>query len=356
LNQTPVPRVLIVDDTPENVALLSSVLTGYRLSVALNGLEALRVAGDVRPDLIMLDVMMPGIDGFEVCRRLKADAGTADIPVIFLTAQDDEPAEAEGFRAGAVDYVTRPFRPSVVCARVATHLALLSARRELASQNGILEEKVANRTIQLHEAVVRLRERSLETILRLARAAEFKDDDTGSHLLRMSDYAAIVARQLGLTPDEVDVILHAAPMHDIGKIGIPDQILCKPGKLDPEERAMMMRHCEIGAKILSGSDSEMIQTAETIAWTHHERWDGKGYPRNLEGEDIPLVGRIAAIADVFDALTTKRPYKEAFPVDRAFTILREERGRQFDPRVVDAFFVQEEEILAVRARLGAFQG
>jgi putative two-component system response regulator len=344
-------RILIVDDTPENIRILAGLLSDYPLSVATDGEQALEVAASIhRPDLILLDVMMPGLDGFEVCRRLKADPDTRDVPVIFITTQMDAEHEMKGFEVGGVDYIAKPFNPLVVRARVDTHISLLTARRDLARQNAVLEVRVAERTAQLREALAKVKDASLETTVRLARAAEYKDDDTGFHVLRMSHYAAAVARRLGLSAEDVETILHASPMHDVGKIGIPDRILLKPGKLDPDEWEIMRRHSEMGARILSGSESPMIRLAETIAWTHHEKWDGSGYPRGFKGEEIPLEGRIVAIADVFDALTTRRPYKEPFTLEKSNGILREGAGWHFDPAVVEAFFAVQDEIHAIKGR------
>ncbi len=347
----PKQRILVVDDTPENIDILVEVLSDYQRIVALDGAKALEKAGAVnKPDLILLDVMMPGMDGFEVCRRLKQDPQTRDIPVIFITALDEDKDETRGLELGGVDYITKPFSPAVVQARVRTHLALKKAQTELANQNVILEQRVTERTAQLRRAVDKLKEASLETIIRLSRAAEYKDDDTGAHVLRMSHYAAAVARQMGWNEADTEKLLHAAPMHDIGKIGIPDRILLKPGKLDDEEWKIMRRHSHMGTEILTGSDSPVICLAEVVAYTHHEKWDGSGYPRGLAGEDIPLEGRITAIADVFDALTSKRPYKDPFPLDKSLAIIREGRGAHFDPQVVDAFFAVEKELLEIKAR------
>ncbi len=353
MESTPVEsgRLLIVDDTPENIEILGELLEEYKVFFTLDGEKALEKARiDPQPDLILLDVMMPGMDGFEVCQLLKADESTKHIPIIFVTALGDSTDETRGLELGAVDYVTKPFSPAVVKSRVRMHLELQRARRALANQNQLLEVTVSERTRQLRGAFDRIRHSSHETIVRLSRAAEFKDDDTGAHVLRMSHYAEAIARQLGLPAKECEDLLHAAPMHDVGKIGIPDRILLKPGKLDSEEWQIMRRHCKMGADILAGSDSDVIALGEVVALTHHEKWDGSGYPRQLSGEDIPIVGRITAIADVFDALTSKRPYKEPFSLEKSFRIIREGRGNHFDPAVVDAFFAVEKTILAIKDR------
>ena len=220
----------------------------------------------------------------------------------------------------------------------------------LAAQNQILEDEVTKRTRALRKALEKIKQRSLETILRLSKAAEYKDDDTGNHLLRMSSYCGAISRQLGQEAKQTEQLLHAAPMHDVGKIGIPDHILLKPGKLDANEWEIMKSHSLIGFDILSGSDSSVIQLAATVALTHHEKWDGSGYPKRLKEQDIPLPGRIVAIADVFDALTSKRPYKEPFSTEKSFSIIKESRGTHFDPDVVDAFFRAEEDILKIKKR------
>lgn len=335
--------ILIVDDTPQNIDLFTHILSDtYSVKAALNGEKALKIAGaDKKPDLILLDIMMPGMNGYEVCRALKADPLTKKIPVIFITAKGHVDDETKGFDLGAADYITKPVSPPIVRARLKTHL-------DLYDQSRLLEQKVRERTSQLINAFEEIKNASLDTIHRLSMAAEFKDEDTGAHVKRMSNYASIVARKLGLDDTLVESILYAAPMHDIGKIGIPDHILLKPGKLTPEEWEIMKQHTTFGGRILEGSENEFIRLGETIARTHHEKWDGSGYPSGLKGHDIPMEGRIVAIADVFDALTSRRPYKEPFSIEKSFAIIREGRGTQFDPDVVDAFFDSKEEILTIK--------
>jgi putative two-component system response regulator len=338
-------EILIVDDTSLNLDVLSSLLSVYRLRLASDGTTALRMAQQEPPDLILLDVLMPGLDGFEVCRRLQADPRTCEIPVIFITALGDHENETVGFEVGGVDYITKPFNPMVVRARVQTHLELKAVWDALRDENARLESRVEARTAELQAALNRLRGSAIDTVLRLGLAAEYKDDQTGRHVLRMAHYAVAVARQLGWNAADLDRLFHAALMHDIGKLALPDSILQKTGPLNAEEWAIVKRHPLVGARILSGSDSEIIQLAEVVALTHHEKWDGSGYPRELKGEAIPLVGRIVAICDVFDALTVRRPYKPAFPLDRAYSILRQGSGSHFDPGVVHAFFAAESEVL-----------
>src|SRR5579862_1236262 len=344
-----VGRIFIIDDSSENLSILGELLADYKRNFALNGDDAIRwLASQPPPDLILLDVIMPGLDGFEVCRRIKSDPRLHDIPVIFITALADADAETRGFEFGAVDYITKPFNPAVVKARVKTHLELKHARASLAHQNSILEDQVAAPTKELSGALSDVKKGALDTIFRLARAAEYKDMHTGEHVMRMSQYSAAVARGMGFSEADVAQMLYAAPMHDIGKIGIPDQILLKTGKLSDDEWAVMRQHTRIGAKILSGSNSEIIRLAEEIALSHHEKWDGSGYPNALAAEKISLHGRIVAIADVFDALTTSRPYKDAFPISEAMSIIQNGRGKHFDPQVVSAFFSVEPEILKIK--------
>ena len=297
--------VLVVDDSPENIDLLSEILRDdYRVRVATSGEKALKIVySDEPPDLILLDIMMPGISGLEICRRLKANPDRRRIPIIFVTAMSSTEDERRGLEIGAVDYITKPISPPIVMARVRTHLALYDQSRELANM-------VAQRTTEL------LTTRQ-QIIRRLGRAAEFKDNETGNHVLRMSHYARLIALAHGLGEESAGIIFNTAPMHDIGKIGIPDAILLKPGKLDAAEWEVMYQHPIMGAEIIGKHDNELLETARIIALTHHEKFDGSGYPQGLTGEAIPLEGRIVAIADVFDALVSVRPYKPALPLETA---------------------------------------
>lgn len=314
------PRILIVDDEPTNLKVLKQVLQAdYRLSFAKSGADALELATRELPDLILLDVMMPEMTGYEACQQLKAQPATQYIPVIFVTALKDEVDETRGFECGAVDYITKPITPAIVKARVRTHLSLVRAEE--------------------------LKKTHLQLIQRLGRAAEYKDNETGMHVMRMSHVSRILALALGYNEDFADKLLQAAPMHDIGKIGIPDSILLKPGRLDDEEMRIMQRHPHIGAEILADSNSDLIKLAHSVALYHHEKWDGTGYPAGIKGEAIPIEGRIVAVADVFDALTNKRPYKEAWPVDKTMDFFDEQRGKHFDPQVIDALVEKLDHIL-----------
>nr|WP_315187190.1 two-component system response regulator [uncultured Albidiferax sp.] len=318
-------KILVVDDEATNLQVLRHVLQdGYRLVFAKDGSKALELARTEQPDLVLLDIMMPGMTGYEVCEALKRDAPTRHIPVIFVTALSDTDDEARGFDVGGVDYLTKPVSPAIVKARVRTHLSL----------------------VQVDE----LRDTRLEIIRRLGLAAEFKDNETGMHVIRMSYFSRILGQAAGLAPAEVENLFNAAPMHDIGKIGIPDAVLLKKGALTPEEWAVMRTHAQIGADILGNHPPGLMQVASEVAITHHEKWDGSGYPHGLAGTAIPISGRIAAIADVFDALTSARPYKNAWTVEAAMDLLRAQSGKHFDPALVTLFEDNLPEILEVKNR------
>ena len=342
--------ILVVDDEKLNRRLLEALLLplGYEVILAVDGQEALEKVNDTPPDVILLDIMMPGFDGFDVAKKLKADEKTRIIPIIMVTSLNDIESRVRALEAGADDFLSKPVDKSELLARVRSSLQVKAYHDHMLNYQNELETEVEKRTEELRQAFETIKTASLDTIHRLSRASEYKDEDTGAHIKRMSSYAAAIARQMGLGEDEVEAILYAAPMHDAGKIGIPDNVLLKPGKLDPAEWEIMKQHTTIGGKILSGSDSEFIKLAEVIALTHHEKWDGSGYPLGLKGSAIPLAGRITAIADVFDALMSKRPYKEPFSLEKSFAIIQEGKGSHFDPEVVEAFFAVEKEILVIK--------
>ncbi|MBV6325367.1 HD-GYP domain-containing protein [Duganella violaceipulchra] len=319
------PLILAVDDEASNLQLLRHILQDqYRLLFAKDGPRALELARQERPQLILLDVMMPGMTGYEVCLQLKDDQATAAIPVIFVTALSDASDEVVGFEAGAVDYITKPVSPPIVRARVRTHLSLVRV-----------------------DELARTR---LEIVQRLGLAAEYKDNETGLHVIRMSHYSRILGRAAGMSEAEADDLLHAAPMHDVGKIGIPDNILQKPGPLETAEWKVMQTHAAIGGDIIGQHPGGMLAMAHQVAMTHHEKWDGSGYPNGLAGEQIPLVGRIVAIADVFDALTSARPYKPEWPLPQAVEYLEQQRGKHFDAELVDLFLTQMPALLEIKQR------
>ncbi|WP_017445622.1 response regulator [Gayadomonas joobiniege] len=318
-------KILIVDDEPANLRVLKNILQGpYQLSFAKNGADALKLIKKDLPDLILLDIMMPNMSGIEVCKRLKADETTRMIPVIFVSALGEEEDEATGFAVGAVDYISKPVSPTLVRARVKNHLSLVNAAE--------------------------LKRTRMQVIQVLGRAAEYKDNETGMHVIRMSHYSKILAIAYGFTEQAAEQLMHAAPMHDIGKIGIPDSIMQKPGRLTDEEFKIMQQHPEIGAEILGDCDSDLLRLARTIALTHHEKWDGSGYPNRLAGEAIPIEGRIVALADVFDALTSKRPYKDAWSVEKTMALIHEQKGLHFDPELVDLLTENLDKILAIKAQ------
>ncbi len=331
------PVVLVVDDAPESIDVLRGVLGGdYQLKAAINGPTALEVAEHTQPDLILLDVMMPEMDGYEVCRRLKNNPSTARIPVVFVTTLSDAPSEERGLALGAVDYVAKPYVPSLVRSRVSTHVALHRHQRNL---EALVEERTAE-----------LLATRLEVIRRLGRAAEYRDNETGMHVLRMSHISRLIALAAGLGDAAAELILLSSPMHDVVKIGVPDRILLKPGKLDAEEWEIMKRHTVIGAEIIGDHPSELMVAARSVALCHHERWDGAGYPNGLAGTAIPEPARIVAIADVFDALLSVRPYKAAWSLEETTQKIHSEQGKHFEPRLVEALFRVLPECLAVRER------
>jgi len=326
-------KILIVDDEQANIELLEDILEeeGYTyFRSTTDSRQALVMYEEMRPDLVLLDLNMPHLDGFQVMDQLKELEQDSYAPILVLTAQSDRNTRLRALAAGARDFIGKPFDITEVTQRISNMLEIRLLHNQTRDQNRILEIKVRERTYELEET-------RREAILRLGRAAEYRDNETGMHVIRMSRLSARLAKEIGLNEQECQLILQASPMHDVGKIGIPDEILLKPGKLDDEEWKIMKMHPEIGAKILSGSRSELMQLAESIALSHQERWDGSGYPSRLKGENIPLAGRIVAVADVFDALTSKRYYKDAFSVEESMMIIEANSGKDFEPRLVEAF-------------------
>lgn len=353
--------ILVVDDTPENISVLGNVLAPtYRVQVANSGARALALtAAPPFPDLILLDVMMPEMDGYEVLKRLRERAETADIPVIFVTARDGTDDESRGLELGAADYITKPIRPAIVLARARGQLELKQARDHMRNQNLWLEAEVKRRVDQNH--VIQ------DVAMRaLASVAEARDNETGNHILRTQHYVKVLASHLAtlpgyreqLPPEAIETFTKAAPLHDVGKVGIPDTVLHKPGKHTPEEWEVMQTHAQIGADaiwraIKNVEDRralEFLYVAMEIAGAHHEKWDGSGYPKGLAGEAIPLSGRLMALADVFDALISKRCYKPAFSIEMATEIIVKGHGTHFDPAVVDAFLAHIDAFRAIAGR------
>jgi putative two-component system response regulator len=325
-------RILIVDDEASNIEILRRVLlrAGFsRIESTTDSREAAELYVRHRPDLILLDLHMPEMNGLQVIDQLNAIAEASYLPILMMTGDVTAEARQEALSRGAKDFVTKPFHADEVLLRIRTLLETRFLYFQVQSQNQILEAKVRERTRELEAAQV-------EIIERLARAAEFRDDNTGQHTERVGQMAALLARQLGLPDPQVSLIRRAAPLHDVGKIGIPDAVLLKLGKLTVEEFELVKTHTTIGARILSGSRFALLRLAEEIAFSHHERWDGDGYT-GIARDQIPLAGRIVAVADVFDALTQKRPYKAAWPVGEAIAEIERQRAHQFDPEIVDAF-------------------
>jgi putative two-component system response regulator len=353
-------RVLVVDDEEQDRVLVAALVAslGYEVETARDGVDALgKLELDI--DVVLLDISMPRMDGFEVMRRMREEPRFQDVPVIAVTMLDGRADRLRVLQAGARDFIAKPVEMTELMVRLESQLRLSKARQDAERYSLGLEEQVARRTAQLRaslegtaEAERRAYDAQINTIRRLVLAAELKDPETGQHIVRLSMYSTILARALGLTAHQTEVLRHAITMHDVGKIGIPDAILCKPGTLTPHERKVMESHTVIGARLLADSPSELLHEGESIALTHHERWDGTGYPRRLAGEQIPLNGRICAVVDVFDAWTSWRPYRAAVPPGVAFELVLRGRGSHFDPALSDAFVAERERVLGVHASLG----
>ncbi len=346
--------ILIADDMPSNLAYFDDALStfGYSTLTAKDGREALEQVTSQLPDLILSDVNMPNMDGFELSSAIKGDPQTSDIPVILVTAMDDRESLAKGLSSGVDDFLIKPVNLSELQARVRNLLLVKDYRDHMHRYTAELEEQVAVRTAelkgafeQLSSANDQLRTASLDTIQKLSTAAEYRDADTAAHIWRMSQYSYLLARELALGDEFVDAILYASPMHDIGKIGTPDNILLKPGTFTADEAKVMQKHTEIGEQILGISDQPLLTMARAIAGGHHEKWDGSGYPRGLAGEAIPLSARVVALADVYDALSTKRVYKAAWDPDEAFKYIQTNAGSHFDPACTQAFVSIRDQII-----------
>lgn len=358
-------RVMIVDDEPVNIKVVRKYLkmAGYcDIIETSRASSTLSMVAEQLPDILLLDIMMPEVSGLEILEDLRKTESGRSIPVVILTAMDDRETKARALDLGASDFLTKPVDPLELTARVRNTLQIKRNQDALRNHAEELDRLVAQRTAELAQS-------RLEVIHCLGRAAEFRDNDTGHHVVRVGRYAGLIAKELGLEKETVDLIEHAAPLHDAGKIGIPDSILLKPGRLEPSEFEIIKQHCEfghqivgdidrdewkelsvhteVGAKIMEVGTSPILQMAASIAATHHEKWDGTGYPSGLAGEDIPLEGRITAVADVFDALSSERPYKKAFPLEECLRILEEGRGQHFDPTVLDAFFACRDDVIQV---------
>ncbi len=338
--------IVLIDDIQLNLTLLWHLvkrIDGYKPLNFLDPKEALEWCMDNEYELVVVDYMMPEMDGIEFIKRLKSNPGHEDIPVLMVTANDEVDVRHTALEAGATDFLTKPIDKVEFMIRVRNMLSLRDHQCKLSDKAQWLEDEVQKATCEI-------REREEELIHRLSKAAEYRDPETGGHIKRMSWYSKHIAAQLGFSLTRQSLVLEAAPMHDIGKVGIPDAILLKPGRLEVVEFELMKDHARIGYEILSGSTSQLMQIGAEIALTHHEKYDGTGYPCGLKGEDISIYGRIIAVADVFDALTSSRPYKKAWPIENAIEFLKENSGKHFDPTCVAAFFKDWDDVLAIRAR------
>lgn len=337
-------KVLVVDDDPLSVMLIEETLieAGYKSVITCEDpREAVGLFLDNQSDIILLDINMPHLSGYDILELIRKAAPSRFVPVIVLTSQSDNEARFKALDLGAMDFITKPFEKAEILTRIRNMLTVRLLQKRVENQNVILEEKVKERTRELKQT-------QLEIIQRLATAAEYRDDDTGLHIERMSKMCEVLGKAYGMDEKQRDLLLNAAPMHDVGKIGIPDNVLLKPGKLDKDEWIIMQSHATIGGEILGGNRSELMQMAKRIALTHHEKWDGKGYPNGISGEEIPIEGRIAALADVFDALTSERPYKKAWKVEDAVAEINKCKGAHFEPRLVDLFNDVIDEFVALK--------
>jgi cyclic di-GMP phosphodiesterase len=363
------PLLMVVDDQPLNIKVVRKYLEleGYSNSIGVSDpAQVLATVDREKPDLLFLDIMMPQISGLVLLEQLRANETTRFLPVIILTAMDDQETKRRALELGATDFLSKPIEPTEMVPRLRNALLIKDNLDRVQSESQRLEEMVERRTAELVAS-------RLEVIYCLGRASEYRDNETGRHVIRVGRFVGIVARAIGLDEETATLFEQAAPLHDVGKIGVSDSILLKPGKLTPEEFEVMQRHCNfgkrtfetmspdqfklfkshtsVGADVLGNCHSPILQIASNIALTHHERWDGTGYPLGLAGEDIPLEGRITAIADVFDALSSRRPYKSAWPLDKCFDMMAAERGKHFDPRLLDAFFEHRDEVVKTQIDL-----
>jgi putative two-component system response regulator len=339
-------EILLVDDRRENLELLSSFLVdrGYKIRSALNGTMALGTIAAKKPDLILLDIEMPDINGYEVCKKLKNNSETKNIPIIFISAHDDVEAKIKAFQNGGVDYISKPFANEEVVARVKMHLELAQYQHSLEDkvQEGLAEIRHLNEDLELTQQ---------EMIMTLSTIMETRDDDTGNHVIKVAEYTKLLAEFYGLDKKTIDIIYKATPFHDAGKVAIPDNILNKPGKLDADEWEIMKSHSIRGYEIFKDTTRPILKMAAIIAKEHHEYWNGKGYPDGLKGEEIHIAGRLVVLADVFDALTSERVYKRAWSIEEATKFIQEQRGEMFDPKIVDIFLAHINEFVAIYNRL-----
>jgi len=337
-------RILVVDDNLTNVVLLKKLLegSGYTDVTGITDSREVKSLYEESPfDLVLLDIRMPHLDGFDVMEQLRQIDSALPPNIMVLTAQTDQETKLKALDFGSRDFLHKPFDRLEVLTRIRNMIETHLLHKKMLMQNDELEQKVTERTKEIQET-------RLEVVRCLGRASEYKDNETGMHVIRMSKMSQVIAREAGMSEVDCELVLHASPMHDVGKIGIPDAVLLKPGKLDADEWEIMKRHAEMGVEILGDHPSPLMEMARQVAHTHHEKWDGSGYPRGLSGKDIPLVGRITALADVFDALTSERPYKEAWPVEKAVDLIKEQSGKHFDPELVEIFLKLIDKLCDIR--------
>ena len=341
-------KILVVANMDDKSHLLEAMLLplGYQVILAHDSEETLKKARDYAPNIILLDILTSKADNFAVTKKLKENEVTKTMSLVMISASGEVESRVQALDAGVDDFLSEPIEKTELQARLKCLLKVNAYYSQTRNFQEKIESEVAKRTEAMKEGIEKTKIASLDTVYRLCKAAEYKDEDTGAHVERMSHYSSAIARKMGLGEGFVEQILWASPMHDIGKIGIPDRVLQKPGKLDDAEWVIMRQHTVIGAKILKGASADFIKLAESISLNHHEKWDGSGYPQGIKGPDIPLAARIVAVADVFDALTSERPYKKPFPLEKAMSIIKESRGTHFDPEVADAFCSIEDEISA----------
>ena len=337
-------KILVVDDSKANIDILIDILDEYDVLVALNGKKAIEIVNKKDIDLILLDIVMPELDGYQTCKIIKQNPNTKHIPIIFITAKTDRDSIAKAYDVGGIDYIKKPFYSIEVLSRVHTQLSLSDYTHKL-------EDLVDKKTKEIQDINQEIEDTQKEVIFLMGSIGETRSKETGNHVKRVAQYTKILALGLGMDEDEAEMMKMASPMHDIGKVGIPDSILNKPAKLTPQEFEIMKQHAQIGYDMLKYSKRPILQTAAIIAYQHHEKYDGTGYPQGLKGEDIHIYGRITAVADVFDALGSDRVYKKAWDDEKIFKLLKDEKSKHFDPKIIDIFFENLDEILEVRDRL-----
>lgn len=347
-------RILVVDDSKMNRMIAGGILekAGYEVAFAEDGLQALDLLKGDKIDAVLMDIQMPNMDGFEATRAVKKDEELKHIPIIIVTAISDKEALKSALAIGATDYVTKPFDAEELTLRIKNVVQIKRFNDFLADQNKLLESKVKERTKELEELFAVVKSTEIEVIKLLGSVSEYRDMETGNHILRVGYISEFLARKAGLSEEECEMVLYASMMHDIGKVGISDTILLKPGKLTDEEFEIMKTHSAMGRDMLSSSDMPLLKASAEIALTHHEKWDGSGYPHGLKGENIPIFGRIVAIADVFDALKSERPYKKAFDDEKVKEIFTKDSGTHFDPTLAEIFLREYDQVLAIVSKFG----